>query len=54
MNAKMKKQTGIKVSTSVKAGGLQGINHNRAGLKVRTGVKAGGLQGINHNRLLAR
>ena len=54
MNAKTTKQTGIKVTTGVKAGGLSGINHNRAGLKVRTGVKAGGLSGINHNRVLAR
>jgi hypothetical protein len=54
MNAKTKNQTGIKVSTGVKAGGLIGMNHNRAGLKVRTGVKAGGLIGMNHSRFLAR
>ena len=34
------KNTGIKVTTSVKAGGLN-TNHNASGLKVRTSVKAG-------------
>jgi hypothetical protein len=44
------KTTGLKVKTTIKAGGLPGINHNRSGLKVRSAVKAGGLPGINHNR----
>jgi hypothetical protein len=46
----IKTNRGLKVKTSVKAGGLTMINHNRSGLKVRGGVKAGGLSGTNHNR----
>ncbi|HEX3905890.1 MAG TPA: hypothetical protein VH853_23920 [Polyangia bacterium] len=41
---------GLKVKTSVKAGGLKTVNHNRAGLKVKTSVKAGGLKTVNHTR----
>jgi hypothetical protein len=44
------KKSGLMIN--VKAGGLQGSNHNRA-LAVRSNVKAGGLQGSNHNRALA-
>jgi len=50
----MTRFSGIKVSSSVKAGGLSQTNHNRRALKVRSAVKAGGLSGTNHNvRLLA-
>jgi hypothetical protein len=46
--------SGLKVRTSVKAGGIDGCNHSEAastaGLKVRTSVKAGaGGWGSNHN-----
>ena len=47
--------TGLKVKTSVKAGGFS-TNHNQtamSGLKVRTNVRAGGLT-ANHNQTLAR
>jgi len=37
----MTKTSGIKVKSSVKAGGLN-MNHARRALKVRAGVKAGG------------
>jgi hypothetical protein len=37
----MTKSSGIKVKSSVKAGGLN-MNHTRPALKVRAGVKAGG------------
>ncbi|MDB4981964.1 MAG: hypothetical protein JWM82_2716 [Myxococcales bacterium] len=40
---------GLKVTTTIKAGGLNALNHNR-GLAVRTAVKAGGLSVSNHNR----
>jgi len=40
--------SGLKVRSTVRAGGFQG-NHSRSGLKVRSAVKAGGFQG-NHNR----
>ena len=43
-------KSGLSVRTSIKAGGLRTINHNRTALKVRTGVKAGGLRTSNHNR----
>ena len=32
--------TGLKVKTTIKAGGLWAVNHSRAGLKVRSAVKA--------------
>lgn len=35
-----------KIKTSVKAGGLPTINHNKS---IKTAVKAGGLPTINHN-----
>ena len=49
------KNTGIKVTTNVKAGGFNGgfnvPNHSRTGLKVRAGIKAGTMiQSANHNR----
>jgi hypothetical protein len=44
----IKTNSGLKVKTSVKAGGLNLTNHSRS-LKVRAGVKAGGLSAMNHN-----
>jgi len=46
------KNTGIKVTASVKAGGffLPG-NHNRGGLAVKTSLKAGTSYHLNHNRV---
>jgi hypothetical protein len=48
------KNTGIKVTAGVKAGGLQGFNggnHNRSALRVKAGIKAGtAIQLANHNR----
>ena len=47
------KNTGIKVTTGVKAGGF-GPNQWRQSqphaLKIKTGIKAGGIQLANHNR----
>jgi hypothetical protein len=40
----------LAVRSSIKAGGLSTINHNRRGLAVRAAIKAGGLSTINHNR----
>jgi hypothetical protein len=48
------KKPGLRITTSVKAGGLAAHNHNRAGLKVRSAVKAGGLAAHNHNRRALR
>ena len=48
------KKPGLRITTSVKAGGLNAHNHNRAGLKVRSAVKAGGLNAHNHNRRALR
>ena len=50
----IKKTAGLKVTSSVKAGGLGPTNHNRrlSGLKVTSSVKAGGLGPTNHNRKL--
>jgi hypothetical protein len=48
MNIKSTKNS-LSVKTSIKAGGLGTINHNRA-LKVKSTIKAGGLGTINHNR----
>jgi len=45
-------KTGLTIKTSIKAGGLSTINHNR-GLAVRSAVKAGGLSFSNHNRGLS-
>ena len=44
---KTTKNTGIKVSTSVKAGGIMDRNHNRIGLKVKTAIKSGGIMDRN-------
>ena len=48
------KNTGIKVTTGLKAGGfIPGPNHNRVGLKVAAGIKAGSMiHAYNHNRRL--
>jgi hypothetical protein len=47
------KVSGIRVTSSIKAGGLRNRNHNAvlvlAGLKVKSAVKAGGLRNRNHN-----
>jgi hypothetical protein len=39
---------GLRVKSSIKAGGLSSVNHN-GGLKVKSSVKAGGLSSVNHN-----
>jgi hypothetical protein len=55
MKTNAKVQSGVKVTTNVKAGGFSG-NHNRRvnGLAVKTNVKAGeGIVAANHNRELA-
>ena len=44
-----KTTTGLAIKTSIKAGGLSTVNHNR-GLKVSSAIKAGGLSTVNHNR----
>jgi hypothetical protein len=44
------KNTGIKVTASVKAGAISG-NHTRGGLKVNAGIKAGYICKHNHNAL---
>ena len=47
------KNAGIKVTTGVKAGGINNQNHNRNGLNVKAGIKAGTMiQLSNHNRRL--
>ena len=38
---KTTKTNGLRVTTGVKAGGLNTANHTRGALKVRAGVKAG-------------
>jgi hypothetical protein len=50
----MKTTAGLKVKSSVKAGGFGPANHNRmlSGLKVKSSVKAGGFGPANHNRML--
>jgi hypothetical protein len=47
------KNTGIKVNTGVKAGGLTN-NHSRSGISVKTGLKGGYTYLKNHNARLAR
>jgi len=49
------KNAGLKVKTSIKAGGGGPWNHNRNGLRVKTAIKAGEVSPmLNHNaRLLA-
>ena len=54
---KTTKNTGIKVNTGVKVGGIptgtMGGNHNRTALKIKAGIKAGNvIQLANHNRRL--
>ena len=52
------KNTGIKVTAGVKAGGIvpngqAAGNHNRNGLKIKSGIKAGApVHQSNHNRCL--
>ncbi len=50
----IKKTAGLKVTSSVKAGGFGPTNHNRglAGLRVKSSVKAGGFGPTNHSRKL--
>ena len=51
-----KKQTGVKVLASIKAGGFGQGNHNRplSTLSVKTGIKAGeGILNANHSRRAA-
>jgi hypothetical protein len=43
---------GLKVKTSIKAGGFNPPNHNRAALKVRTAIKAGFQNVQNHNTVV--
>jgi hypothetical protein len=45
-----KKNSGIKVTANVKAGGIGDRNHSRPALKVRTTVKAAGIGDRNHSR----
>ena len=47
------KTSGIRVKSSVKAGGLGAGNHN-AKLRVKSAVKAGGLGAGNHNFSIVR
>ena len=42
------KNSGIRVKSAVKAGGMGGSNHN-SGIRVKSAVKAGGFGGSNHN-----
>jgi len=44
------KYAGLKVKTSIKAGGIGPVNHNRNGLKVKSAIRAGGIGPVNHNR----
>ena len=45
--------SGLKVKTSIKAGGL-GLNHNRTALKVRSNIRGGYTCSPNHNASLIR
>ena len=50
---KTTKNAGIKVTTGVKGGTFNIINHSRAALKVKAGIKAGTvIQLTNHSRSL--
>jgi hypothetical protein len=50
MKTNSKKQ-GLKVTTGVKAAGMNPFNHNRRGLAVKSNIKAGdGIVYQNHNR----
>ena len=44
------KTTGLSIKTSIKAGGIGPVNHNRNGLKVKSAIRAGGIGPVNHNR----
>ena len=47
-------KSGLKIKSTIKAGGLGPYNHNRAGLKIKTAIKAGHTGMQNHNvRLFA-
>jgi hypothetical protein len=48
-----KKNTGIKVTAGVKAGGVGG-NHTRTGLRIKAGIKAGYICKHNHNTVSLR
>jgi hypothetical protein len=50
MKTTTKKNSGIKVTASVKAGGLGNLNHSQRGLRVKAGIKAGGQYQSNHNQ----
>lgn len=58
MKNSIKKTSGLRVKTVIKAGGLGSSNHNGAltnktsGLRVKTVIKAGGLGSSNHNGAL--
>ncbi len=55
MNTNSKNKSGLKVTSSVKAGGFPSINHSRRVLAVKTNIKAGeGIVYSNHNRRLAK
>jgi hypothetical protein len=44
------KNTGIKVSTNIRAASIGTLNHSGAGLKVRAGIKSGSTISVqNHN-----
>jgi hypothetical protein len=49
MGKATRQKAGVKVKTTVKAGG-RGENHGRNALKLRTAVKAGRSPGENHGR----
>ena len=34
-------KSGLKIKSTIKAGGFGGSNHNRSGLKVKSAIKAG-------------
>jgi hypothetical protein len=56
MKTNSKAQAGVKVTTAIKAGGLNIWNHSRglSGLSVKSGVKAGeGIYAANHSRRLS-
>ena len=51
-----KTNSGLKVKTAIKAGGLNSLNHNaapKAGLRVKSAIKAGGMK-CNHNASVRR
>ena len=49
-----KVQSGVKVLSNVKGGGIWGPNSNRTMLAIKSGLKAGdGILAANHNRRIA-